>query len=76
MVKASKGNLIILGLSDENLERLKSGQPIKFNLAELSMGDIDVFIFHGKTEQAMYEMMKETIDPIKTVMKDSRSEQN
>jgi translation initiation factor 2 alpha subunit (eIF-2alpha) len=76
MVKALKGNMIILGLSDENIERLKKDQPIKFNLQELGLPDYDVFIFTAKDEQAMYQMMKQSINPVTTIIKDSRSDKN
>lgn len=76
MIKAKQGNLIVLGLSDANLERLKAGEPIKFNLQELSMGDIDVLIFNGPDEQKMYEMMKASIHPTKTIIKNSRAKEN
>lgn len=76
MVKALKGNMIILGLSDENIKRLKKDQPIKFNLKELGLPDFEVFIFTAKDEQAMYEMMKPSIDPLKTIIKDDRADQN
>jgi hypothetical protein len=54
MIKARKDNTIILGLSDENIKRLKEGQPIKFNLKEHGFSDIEVFIFNGKDEESMY----------------------
>jgi hypothetical protein len=76
MIKAKKGNLLILGLSDENMERLKKGEPIKFNLNELGAGDQDVLIFNGRTEQSMYEEMKEYIHPLKTVLNNSRAKEN
>lgn len=78
MIKALKGNLIILGLSDENLDRLKKDQPIKFNLNELGLSDYEVLIFNGKTEQEMQKMMMEVglVHPTKTVIKSSRSNEN
>lgn len=76
MVKALLGNKIILGLSDENMERLKKDQPIKFNLQELGLPDFEVLIFNGKDNQAMYEMMKPMINPEKTIMKDSNAKHN
>lgn len=76
MIKLKKGNKLVFGLSDENMKRLKSGEPIKFNLSELGMEDTDVYIFNGKDERTMYEMFKDTIDPFKTIMKDSRADQN
>lgn len=76
MVKALKGNMIILGLSEENINRLKQDQPIKFNLQELGLPDFDVLIFTAKDEQEMYKMMKQAIHPTKTIIKDSRSDKN
>lgn len=76
MIKAKKGNMIILGLSDENIERLKSGQPIKFNLKELGLSDMEVLIFNGKTEQVMYEMIKDSIHPYNTIIKNSKANEN
>ncbi len=75
MIKALKGNMIMLGLSDENIKRLRQDQPIKFNLRDLGLTDMDVLIFHGKTEEAMTEMMKEAglIHPTKTIFKDSKN---
>lgn len=76
MIKAKKDNVLILGLSDENLTRLKKGQPIKFNLNELGMEDIEVVIFNGKDEQEMYKLIKDKINPFTTVMKYSRANKN
>lgn len=58
MIKARKNNTIILGLSEENIKRLKKDQPIKFSLKDLKLKGIDpddvtVFIFAGKDEQTM-----------------------
>ncbi len=76
MVKGRKGNMVIIGLSDRNIELLTSDKPIKFNLQELGMGDIDVMIFHGKDEQTMYEMMKDATHPMKTIIKSDRAKDN
>lgn len=76
MMKLRKGNSIVLGLSDENIRRLKEGNPIKFNLVELGMSDVDVFIYNGRDEQSMYKDFKDQIDPFKTIIKDSNSDKN
>ena len=73
MIKAKQGNRVILGLSDENLKRLKENLPIKFNLQELGMDDIEVVIFNGKDEQVMQQMMKSASHPHKTIIKDDRA---
>lgn len=63
MIKALKDNTIILGLSDENINRLKSDQPIRFNLKDLGLQDIEVLIFNGRSEESMYLMMLDKIGP-------------
>lgn len=66
MIKALTGNKIVLGLSDENLKRLNrknNNEPIKFNLKDLNLGDIEVFIFNGETEETMYKEMMDKIGP-------------
>ena len=66
MIKARSNKLIILGLSDENLIRLKKGEPIKFKFSDLEipkgveLSELDFYIFNGKDEQAMAEMLPST----------------
>lgn len=78
MMKAKMGNMIILGLSDENMKRLSQNQPIKFNLKEMGLDDMDVLIFNGKDEQAMKKMMIDAglIHPTKTILKDVNADKN
>jgi hypothetical protein len=76
MIKAKKGNRLILGLSDENLRRLKGGEPISFNLKEVGFDDIEVIIFNGKDEQTMQQELKDSINPYHTILKDSRAKNN
>lgn len=52
---------ILLGLSFENLARLGKGQPIKFNLSDLGLGDQDVVIMAGTTEEAMADEIAKKI---------------
>ncbi len=76
MIKAKRGNSLIIGLSDENIKRLKKDQPIKFNMADVGFSPIEVFIFTAKDEQTMYEMMKDAINPLTTVIKDDNAPNN
>ena len=66
----------MLGLSDENVRRLTQDQPIKFNLKELGLMDLDVVIFNGKTEEEITKMMSDAglIDPIKTTIINNKHE--
>lgn len=73
MMKLKKGNLLIFGLSDGNIERLKNNEPIKFNLQELGLQDMDIIILSAKDEDTMYQMFKGQIDPLKTIFKDDRA---
>lgn len=64
MLKAYSNKGIILGLSADNIRRLKNDQPIKFNLTELNghndapiLPDVDIIIFAGDTEKNMANML-------------------
>lgn len=63
MIKAKKENMMILGLSYENLRRLKNDEPIKFNMTDLGFGNIEVLIFTAKDEATMIDMMRDSIGP-------------
>ena len=50
----------VLGLSDENIKKLVTGQPILINFDELLPGvNMDVCVFHGKTEEDMLQDLKD-----------------
>jgi hypothetical protein len=59
MIKAKGDNFILFGLSDENIKRLQLGHPIQFNLKELGMDSMTVFIIHGETEESMAAELKQ-----------------
>jgi hypothetical protein len=67
MIKARKDKLIILGLSDENMRRLKDNQPIKFPMDILQIPGMpegyEIMIFSGKTEESMELMMRSLANP-------------
>lgn len=53
MIKGIQGNIVVLGFSHENLERLKDGQCVEINLEEVGIPDLKVFIFSGEDEKTM-----------------------
>lgn len=59
--------LVGLGLSDENLRRLRQGQPIVVRLAELlpelEPKQIDLLIFAGRDEREMTAQLSSLIGP-------------
>lgn len=76
MVKVKSGNTLIFGLTDENIKRLTDNQPIKFNLQEMGMDDINIFIIHGKDEQYFRDLFKDKINPEKTIIQDYKADKN
>lgn len=53
MMKLRADNLIVFGLSEENVKRLKEGRPIFFDGAELVLPGMKFAIIYGTTEQQM-----------------------
>lgn len=52
----NNGKAIIIGISDENINRLRKNQPIQFNLNEKGFDiDLTVFIVTGKDEVSIAE---------------------
>ena len=62
LAKTDKGDLIVLGLSRENIRRLKGGAPIDIDLSEMGLSG-HIVIFAGETEQSMAEELAELIGP-------------
>jgi len=63
--------LIGLGLSDENIKRLREGKPMLVNLADLGITlNAEIFIFTGKDEQSMKKDLSKHIRPDTVVNKD------
>ena len=61
MIKAMAGNLILLGLSSKNLEKLKEGKPIHIFGSELGI-KYDIGILWGDTEEEIVDRLKPMID--------------
>lgn len=57
--------LVGLGLTDENIERLRRNEPIVFDLASVLPGvpgtPVDVLIVHGETHEAIKHQLKEEL---------------
>ena len=54
--------IIIIGLSRQNLDRLRWGEPISFSLKELAFDGGAVLIFSGATEDDMTHEFLEVAD--------------
>ena len=55
---ADNRKLLAMGLSFENLKRLKDNQPIRFKGEDVDLDGMDVLIFAGETEESMAKQMK------------------
>jgi hypothetical protein len=56
-MKFRSGELILLGLSAENVRRLKLGMPIKFDGAEINLPGLTFGIVYGETEMALEKQL-------------------
>lgn len=55
-VMTGERRVLVLGLSEQNVERLQAGQPIRCSRASHGMAmpdDLTVFVFVGTTEEAI-----------------------
>lgn len=50
MLKAVAGNILILGLSKMNVERLQEGQPVLFDATAFGFPGKQILITYGETE--------------------------
>lgn len=58
---AGGGALLLIGLSDANVDELRKGRPIHMtrHTHPAVPEGLTVLLIHGTTEQAMYEVLKE-----------------
>jgi hypothetical protein len=67
MAHTAKGDIIVLGISAENMRRLIDGQPILFDPAALHITPgttiVGITLFYGETDQELARLMKTLIGP-------------
>lgn len=77
MIKATaRGNgrtLVLLGITDQNIARLREGRPIHIHGEEMGIGPLDICIITGKDEADLVKTLKPMIGD-ETAMRDLRSE--
>jgi len=64
--------VMLLGLSKENILRLQSGDPILTTAKEMGFGDFDIIIMAGETEEEIQETVLDTFKSSKVVIHDFR----
>jgi hypothetical protein len=63
--------LIVLGLSEKNIEKLREGKPIHIHADDMGFAG-EIMIFTGKDEATMTDMVKPFIGP-ETQVNDERN---
>lgn len=59
MLKAKCGGVMLLGLSDLNLQKLREGKPILFDGAAAGFPQVTkIAIFHAPTEEDMLPLLR------------------
>jgi hypothetical protein len=75
MIKATAhGNgrtIVLLGLSDMNIAKMREGKPIHIHGEEMGIGKIDICIITAKHEATLQGMLAPLIGP-ETVVRDLR----
>jgi hypothetical protein len=59
MTKGDGTKLILLGLEEQNIQRLKEGQPIHVEGEDIGFPGIQIGIMYGETQQHMIDELKE-----------------
>ena len=67
MAHTAKGDIIVLGLSAENVRRLQQNEIIYFNPAALQIAPgttiVGISLFYGETDAELADLMKELLGP-------------
>lgn len=53
MLKVKRGSLLVFGLTPDELEHLKQGQPLNIKLDDIGIPKAGVVIFVGESNEAM-----------------------
>lgn len=74
MIKARGGNVVLLGLSRMNVERLMADMPILIDGAEVGLPGIKLAIIFGETEeQIAQELARQGLVDASTVIHDRKT---
>lgn len=67
MAHTAKGDIIVLGISAENVRRLKANEIIYFNPAALHIAPgttiAGISLFYGETDEELTDLMHELLGP-------------
>ena len=55
--------VLLIGLSNENIRRLKADDPIRFEMAPMGLPDCQVVIIYGPTDEQMEARLQSAMTP-------------
>lgn len=73
------GETLILGITADNVERLKAGQPINVDIKEMGIYQrpiSNIVIVYAINEQELFKLLKPNIHPTRTIIKSDRAGEN
>jgi hypothetical protein len=78
MAHTAKGDIIVLGISAENVRRLQDSEIIYFNPAALHIAPgttiAGISLFYGESDEELMDLMKELLGPKTEVIVSSRGD--
>jgi hypothetical protein len=68
MIKATgtRGNgkpFVLVGITGENVTRIVAGEPLKINLGDVGLDDIEIAVVYGKTEAELVAQIEPFTGP-------------
>lgn len=79
MLKAITGTTLVLGITENNVQRMKKDEPVKVSLKEMGLDGSrvkEIVIFYGKDDQDLFNQIKPGIDPLKTIFHSDQADNN
>lgn len=74
IAETKAGHLLGLGITAENVKRLKSGQPLHVFCSQVGLPwPGEILIFFGETESDIHEQLSEFIGP-QTICRDEKGD--
>lgn len=68
--------IVLLGITDMNIVRMREGKPIQIYGEEMGLGKIDIWIITGKDEVALQKTLAPLIGPETTIRDEVKRPRN
>lgn len=58
---------VLLGITDDNVRELTKGNPLKLNLRDVELDDIEIAVIYGKSEKDLVAQLGPLLGPDTTL---------